>query len=408
MAKIKPELITGQRYLTMIQGYLGRLRSLYVHHNRVLFFDDVLTVYLVAFFNPVLRSLRCIEDVSQFPGINQHLNVDAVCKSTLSEANALFDPAHLQGLIADLRRDLPNLDQIDGQLGELLRQVEIFDGSFFRVAADVAWAVQSNNQHTKGKGAKGKGGSAYIRLNCQFCLVTGNVSGVSINGGDGVGEGSAAGRFVEADRIYLFDAGVVSFAYLDTILSAGSHFVCCLAAGVKFAATEERALTDADREAGVISDRIGKLSGSDRRTAPGATVREVIFSFTGRDGTTKIMRLLTDMLDLPACIVTHLYRHRWQIELFFRWLKVHASFRHLTSHSRNGVALSFHIAVIAMLLMSLITQRPLSKYGYTMLSMCAAGMGDVSDMLAILENRERQAKRQRELQAAKRAAKKPA
>lgn len=402
--KIKPEQVTGQSYLVMIQSYLHRLRSVYVHPNRVLFFDDVVTVYLVAFFNPVLRSLRCIEDASQLPGINQHLSVDAVCKSTLSEANALFDPRLLEGLIADLRRHLPNLRQIDGQLGELLRQIEIFDGSFFRVAADVAWAVQSNNQHTKGKG-----GSGYnIRLNCQFCLAHGSVSGVSVNGDDGVGEGAAASMFVEADRIYLFDAGVVSFPYLAKILSVGSHFLCCLASGVKFTALEERTPTDVDRQAGVLSDRIGKLTGSDRRTAPDGAVREIIFSFTSRDGSIKTLRLLTDMLDLPAHVVAELYRHRWQIELFFRWLKISASFEHLTSHSRNGITLSFYIAVIATLLMSITLQRPLSKYGYNLLSMVASGMGDVSDMLAIFENRERQAQRQRELQAAKRAAKKHA
>lgn len=389
----------------MIQGYLHRLRSVYVHHNRVLFYDDVVTVYLVAFFNPVLRSLRCIEDASQLPGINQHLSVDAVCKSTLSDVNALFDPCHLEGLIADLRQHLPNLRQTDGKLDHLLKQIEIFDGSFFRTAADVAWAIQSNNQHTK---ATGKGGSGYIRLNCQFCLATGNVSGVSINGSDGVGEGSAAEKFVEAGHIYLFDAGVVSFLYLDKILSVGSHFLCCLSNTVNFTVLEERTLSDADRQAGILSDRIGHLSGSDQRTPTQTMVREVIFSFLGRDGTTKTLRLLSDMLDLPAHVITELYRHRWQIELFFRWLKIHASFQHLTSHSRNGITLSFYIAVIATLLLSLITQRPLSKYGYTLLSMVAAGHGDVADMLPIFENRERQAQRQRELQARKRAEKKQA
>jgi len=401
--KITRSQITGNTYLSLIEGYLQRLRSVHVHHNRVLFFDDVVTVYLVAFFNPVLRSLRCIEDASQLPGVNQFLSVDCVCKSTLSEANALFDYRHLQGLIEDLRRHLPNLRQSDGKFDYLLKQIEVFDGSFFRVAADVAWAVQSNNQHTKGKSA---GGSGYIRLNCKFCLATGNVSGVSISGDDGIGEGSAAEEFVEPGHIYLFDAGVVSFSYLEKILLGGSNFLCCLASGVKFTAHEQRTLSDADVRAGVLSDRIGKLSGSDRRTPPDATVREVIFCFTGRDGVSKTLRLLTDLLTLPANVIAELYRHSWQIELFFRWLKVHASFRHLTSHSRNGITLSFYIAVIAMLLLSLITQRPLSKYGYTMLSMIAAGMGDVLDMLPILENRERQAQRQRELQAAKRAAKK--
>jgi hypothetical protein len=244
------------------------------------------------------------------------------------------------------------------------------------------------------------------RLNCQFCLRTGVPAGVSVNGSDGVGEGTAAAAFVEPGHIYLFDSGVVSFGYLGAVLAAGSSFLCNLAAGVKFAAAaeRERPLTDADRAAGVVADRVGRLAGSDTRTPPGAAVREVVVAYTARDGTSKTLRLLTDLLDLPARAVAELYRHRWQIELFFRWLKVHAHFRHLTSHSRRGVTLSFYVAVIACMLMCLRTQRPLSLYGYNLLSMVAAGLGDVDDCLPILERRERERRLERERLARKKAA----
>jgi hypothetical protein len=91
-----------------------------------------------------------------------------------------------------------------------------------------------------------------------------------------------------------------------------------------------------------------------------------------------------------------LYRYRWQIELFFRWLKIHANFAHLTSHSRNGITLSFYVATIAAMLMCLHTQRPLSKYGYNLLSMVGSGWGTVADMLPILQEQERRSQRERE------------
>jgi hypothetical protein len=325
-ASIRPEQITGQTYLALIDQYVQRLRSLYAHHNRLLFYDDVVIVYLMAFFNPVLRSLRDIEDASQLPGVREHLSVEAVCKSTLSDANSLFDPEHLQGLMAELGRHLPNLRQMDRSLDHLLEQVMIFDGSFFRTAADVTWALQSNNQYTK---AKGQGGSGYVRLNCQFCMATGTPCGVSVNGDDHVGEGAAATALIQPGHIYLFDRGVVSFPYLQALLKADCHFLCCLAGNVNFTVTQERPLSDADRAAGVVGDRVGRLSGSDpRKPPPDATLREVLVSFTDRDGKTKTLRLLTDMLDQPASVIAELYKYRWQIELFFRWLKVHASFRH--------------------------------------------------------------------------------
>ena len=65
--------------------------------------DDVVIAYVLAFFNPALRSLRCIEDASRLPGVNRFPDVDAVCRSTLSDANALFDPDLLRPPVADLR-----------------------------------------------------------------------------------------------------------------------------------------------------------------------------------------------------------------------------------------------------------------------------------------------------------------
>jgi len=263
----------------------------------------------------------------------------------------------------------------------------------------VAWAISSSNQHQDGSGGQ-------IRLNCQFCLGNGVPGQLSVNGSDGIGEGTAASAFIESGRIYLFDGGVVSFPLLEKVLEAKSQFLCNLAPGVNFQETKQRPLTDQDRAAGVRSDRLGRLAGSDRRQAPDAQVREILIDYVDRNGTAKTLRLLTTLLDLPAHLVGALYRYRWQIELFFRWLKVHAHFRHLTSHSRNGITMSFYVAVIAALLMCLQTQRRLSLYGYNMLSMVGAGLGDIADALPILQEQERQSQRERERQAKKRAEKK--
>lgn len=99
------------------------------------------------------------------------------------------------------------------------------------------------------------------------------------------------------------------------------------------------------------------------------------------------------------------YRWRWKIELFFRWLKVHARFEHLTSHSENGVAAGFYIAVIAVLLMYVHTRRPVSKYAYVLLGMVAGGQTTLADITPILERRERECELDRLRRARKRAEK---
>jgi hypothetical protein len=94
------------------------------------------------------------------------------------------------------------------------------------------------------------------------------------------------------------------------------------------------------------------------------------------------------------------------IELFFRWLKVHAHFEHLMSHSQSGVATGFYIAVIGVLLIYIHTQRPVSKYAYVMLSLVAAGQATMEEIIPILERRERECELDRQRRARKRAEKK--
>lgn len=446
---MQPQEVTGRKYLQILQGYLHRLHAAYPHPLRVLFYDDVVVSYLVAFFSPALRSLRCIEDASQVPGVNKYLNVESVCRSTLSDANALFDPVHLAGLIADLRKDLPAASRGpasavgDVQLTELLDQMVLVDGSFFRLAADVQWAIHAANQYGGGKGTaadssskisvqaekkngknkggkkqaaraakkakSGKPGIGTVRLNCQYCLKGGGVPiGVSINGSDGVHDSTAAEPFVEPDHLYVFDSGIVSFDYFRKILISKSHLLCNLAVTINFTAEQKRELTPQDIKAGIISDRVGHLSGSNRNTPPDALLREVVVQYTDREGKIRCLRLLTDLLDLSAFAVAELYRQRWKIELFFRWLKVSANFSHLCSHSRHGVSLSFHVAVIAALLMVLRTGKPLSLYGYNLLGMVASGQADLQNILPILEQRERERRLERERLARKRTLQKSA
>ncbi len=64
---------------------------------------------------------------------------------------------------------------------------------------------------------------------------------------------------------------------------------------------------------------------------------------------------------------------------------MHAHFRHLTSHSKNGVTTGFYIAVIGVLLIYLHTQRPVSKYAYAMLSLVAAGGATLQEIIPILQ-----------------------
>jgi hypothetical protein len=398
-----PERLLGGSLLKLLKGHLKKLRKAYKHPNRVLHYDDLLTLLLICFFNPTVRSLRTLQSASRMPGLAEHLSIEQACRSTISDANRVLDPALLEPLIDDLRKRLPQLPHTDCKLEQLLRQVRAVDGSFFSVAADVEWALR-----------KRKAGSAatddrFVRLDLQLCCATGIPTGVQISG-KGSSEVSVFRKQITPGMIYVADRGVFSFNYVRDLIAAPADFVLRIKTSQCFQATEPRPLDPADLEAGVLSDQIGQIVPAPvaRKKTPSVaaanppigSLREVIIHDPNNPA--KPVRLLSNMLDVPAHVLGVIYRWRWQIELFFRWLKVHANFRHLISHSPNGLGIGFHVAVIAVLLMYLHSGQKVSKYAYSLLTMVAMGMGTASDIIPILEDREREKRLERERLARKR------
>jgi hypothetical protein len=393
------EVLIGRKYLAMLDKHRKCLRKASAHPNRVLHYDDVFTLLLLGFFNPTLRSLRTIEDASVSPKFRDCLEVERACKSTLSDANACLDPKLLLPLIQDLQSRVPNLPQADGQLQQLLHRSIALDGSLFSVAGNVAWALRKRKRNSD------KIDDRFARLDLRYCCARGTMEGLEING-KGTSETTAARRNIEAGVLYIADRGIFSFAYVQALLDAPADFVLRIKTSQRLEVLEERPLSEQQKAAGVISDRLVRLDPAAGAKAPTQTLREVVIF--DEKNPHRPVRLLTNLMDVEAELVGQVYRWRWQIELFFRWLKVHASFRHVISHSQNGLTLGFYVAVIAVLLIYLHSGRRVSKYAYNMLCMVAAGWASLADILPVLERREREKELERQRLARKRAAKTPA
>jgi hypothetical protein len=364
-----------------------------------LFLDDVFVAYLLAFFNPSIRSLRVIEDFSQTVQAQRHLTTQRICRSTLSDFNKIADPQRLNPIIAELRKNLDlkssNPQVQDGDLYGLLQQVLAVDGTFFEAAADVVWAVGHRNQHTK-----------RYRARVDVCVdIHTWLPEVMAIPDPGEGEAHRAAQTVKPGAIHIYDRGFGSFDLLTAHYQEHSTGLRPIAEFVlrgktnqlHFTATEERKLTEKQRQQRIVSDRIGVLDG-----LPQITVREVII----RTEAGEEIRLLTNLLEVKAEVIGELYRRRWQIELFFRWLKCYANFNHLISHSREGLLLNFYVVIIGVMLMYLHTGGRPSKYAVILLGMVAQSGGDLESILPILRERERQCEVARKSAAARRARKK--
>lgn len=393
------ERLVGSQYLTMLRKHQRRLRRDPQHGNRVLRQDDLLTLLLLGFFNPTLRSLRSLEYASQSVQFQDCLNIERACRSTLSDANACLDPQLLMPLIEDLRQKVPDLPRTDRQLQMLFQRAVAVDGSLFSVAGDVAWALRRR----KRGGGKGED-DHHVRLNLKYCVFRGTIEGLEISG-KGTSEVAAARRGIESGALYIADRGIFSFGYVNGLLEKQADFVLRIKTSQRLEVVSENPLSDEQRARGVLSDRLVRLAPSQPGVeAPTQILREVVI-FDERHPERPV-RLLSSLMDVDAAMLGEVYRWRWQIELFFRWLKVHAHFRHLISHNRNGLTMSFYVAVIGVLLMYLHSGRRVSKYAYGLLCLVAQGGATLEQIIPILEQSEREKALERARLARKRAAKK--
>jgi hypothetical protein len=408
-----PEPVMGGKYVRMLEKQLTELRRRDdAHGNRRLFLDDVFVTYLLAFFNPSIRSLRTIEDFSQTRQVRRHLSVSKLCRTTLSDFHRLADPERLKPILDALRQQLTRKQaggrHEPGSLPDLLRRAVAVDGTFLEAATEITWAVRGDNQ---------SGRQCWnVRLDFQVA-VEHQTPELIVVSGPGESESASAAANVRDGRIYLYDRGFSGFEVIHAHYRVDSgtalpraHFVIRYkpAGGnaPSLADAEERPLGEKDIAAGIISDRIGRFISSKacRHKILDVPLREVLVRCED-GGETKIVRLITNLLDVPAEIIARLYQYRWQIELFFRWLKCFADFDHLISHSREGVLLHFYTAVIGALLMYLHSGCRPSKYTFVLLGQVACGAATWDEILPILQERERQRDLERRAAATRRARK---
>ena len=97
------------------------------------------------------------------------------------------------------------------------------------------------------------------------------------------------------------------------------------------------------------------------------------------------MLIATDLMDVPAEIISELYSHRWAIETFFRFFKHILGCRHLISHSANGIEIQVYLGIIACLLIALWTGRKPTLRTYEMICFYFSGLASEEELLAHIE-----------------------
>ena len=372
-----------------------------VHGNTKLYDHDVLTALLCGFFDPLVRSQRTVGQLSEVPAVQEQLDVDRIARSTLSNALKRFNTQPLFHVLGLLKRQLPTLRHADANLEQLTAKLVAIDASYFKMAGDIAWALRQSN-------ANGTVLSR-VRLDMQLDVRRWTPEMFAVHGGEMGSESISQSLMLQAGTTYLADRLYAHYCFVNKILAAGAHVVMRAKKDLPLRVQEQRPLNAKDVEAGVQFDEIVKLgSGNPSHDKNKELPPEQVFRLvTVWDPVNcQPVRLLTDLLDLEAWVIAYLYRCRWIIELFFRWLKVTAAMEHLLSHSANGITVQFYVAAIAVMMMHIQTGLPVSKYILVGLSFVARGQATIEQVMPGILRLEREKMLEKQRLARKRAAQK--
>ena len=155
----------------------------------------------------------------------------------------------------------------------------------------------------------------------------------------------------EPGAIYVMDRGYVDFERLGRFHEAGSYFVIRAKKNLK---AQRRYSRKVDKSTGLVCDQTVTLTGFYSQQGFPAPLRRVRFT---DPETGKRLVFLTNNFALPALTITKLYRQRWQIELFFKWIKQHLRIKVFFGESENAVKSQIWIAVSVYVLVAIIRKR---------------------------------------------------
>ncbi|NJM91448.1 MAG: IS4 family transposase [Rhodospirillaceae bacterium] len=289
-------------------------------------------------------SLRAIESglKSDEPRL-YHLGGAAVKRSTLADANRQRSPEVFSGLLAAVMAQAHR-----GLRKQMRESLYLIDATVLPLnSLSAKWARFAKNVH---------GAKAHMVYDPDAdCPVYLSITARSVN--DII---AARAMQITAGATYVFDLGYYDFAWWNTLDEAGCRIVTRFKSHTPLDVIETREIAGVGP---ILSDRIGylpKRQANSRKNPFQKPVREI----TVRIETGKVLRILTNDLIASAQEIADLYKQRWAIELFFRWVKQNLRIRKFLGTSENAVRIQVIVALIAFLLLKLAYAAIKPAYGF--------------------------------------------
>ena len=388
--KIKERQLQCFKYFKAISGLLENLHDAGCKRdkagNRTLHMDQYMSLLLLYMFNPICTSLRAVQQASELKKVQRKLGCSRASLGSLSESARVFDSELTQEIIKDLSAQLKPISR-HAKLDDLAGILTAVDGTLINAMSKMTWALWKTEANA-------------VKAHMQFDLEKHVPVKITITDGNG-DEREVLADNLESGRIYVKDRGYASLALFQQVLDNHSSFVCRVKDNTVYECLQDHELTADALAAGIVFDKKVRLGcNSKTREQLSVPVRLIAIKCTphkkrykiGRGGPEQgeMLLIATDIFDLEADVIALIFKHRWAIEIFFRFFKHVLGCRHLLSYNRNGIELQTYAAIIACMLIALWTGRKPTLRTYEMLCWYFTGMADEEELLAHIARLQKQ------------------
>ena len=328
-----------------------------------------LGLFLFGLFNPIVESMRGLCAITGLARVQEEVSGAMVGLASFSEMQHVIDPALLHEVFKDLAARAQPESAPDAALARLKLTAQ--DASLWSALPRMAWA-----EYGVGRDGQAKG----VRLHLRFNLVQGQPEDAKVQRGKScerraLRDMCLPGQVNVGDRYYGED-----YKLFADVERKGGFFVFRFRESAVVNAQEELPLRAEDRAAGVVRHLWARLGATDALRSIRVRVVEIR---TPQHHIFLATNLPVDRA--AAALVGLIYRKRWDIELFFRWIKCILGCRHFLAESPQGVAIQLYLALIASLLFQHYTGRRPNKRIMELIHFHMGGWVSGDELVRLLE-----------------------
>lgn len=331
-----------------------------------------------------LRSIECSLNSQREKLYHMGIRCNKVARNTISKANEVRDYRiyeELANILTNRARELYQDDKILDEF-DFDKSIYALDSSVISVCLALSpWAKYREDIEV---GA--------IKLHSMIDL-KGNIPSFNVITDGKVYDGAILDVLpFEAGSIYVMDRGYIDYKRLYNIEQNKSFFITRTTGKTKV----KRLLSNPkptkddikDSDECIMSDQIVHFATKDARNSYPNKLRRIRYKFKDQsENKFKFLTFITNNFSVEAIVIARLYKKRWQIELFFKWIKQHLKIKTFYSYSENGVKIQIWTAICSYLLVAIIKKElKLHHSLYTILQILSVNIFERTQLNQLFEN----------------------